>query len=85
MEAAVERGLTQGAESGHPWKPMIRAAVRRFSSISSWAGSIGRIAGEQLPAIALIGAAFIVAGFLVRERTPQSRRNRHIATTPTFR
>ena len=32
-----------------------------------WAGIFGRIAGERLPLLALVGAAFIVAGVLVSE------------------
>jgi hypothetical protein len=32
-----------------------------------WAGVFGRIAGERLPLLALVGAAFIVAGVLVSE------------------
>ncbi|MDA4895483.1 DMT family transporter [Streptomyces sp. MS2A] len=32
-----------------------------------WAGVVGRIAGERLPLLALLGAAFIVAGTLVSE------------------
>lgn len=32
-----------------------------------WAGIVGRLAGERLPAIALLGAALIVAGVIVSE------------------
>jgi drug/metabolite transporter (DMT)-like permease len=32
-----------------------------------WAGIVGRIAGERLPAIALIGAGLIVAAVIVSE------------------
>ena len=32
-----------------------------------WAGIAGRLAGERLPAIALLGAALIVAGVIVSE------------------
>ncbi|WP_048697082.1 DMT family transporter [Erwinia piriflorinigrans] len=32
-----------------------------------WAGVVGRIAGERLPAIALLGGAFIILGVLVSE------------------
>ncbi|WP_246179721.1 DMT family transporter [Microvirga thermotolerans] len=35
-----------------------------------WAGIVGRIAGERLPAAALIGAALIVAGVIVSELKP---------------
>lgn len=39
-----------------------------------WAGIIGRIAGERLPALALLGAALIVLGVLVSELTPRRRK-----------
>jgi drug/metabolite transporter (DMT)-like permease len=32
-----------------------------------WAGLVGRIAGERLPAVALLGCALIVLGVLVSE------------------
>ena len=38
-----------------------------------WAGIVGRIAGERLPAIAILGAAFIVAGAVVSELNPRKR------------
>ena len=38
-----------------------------------WAGIIGRIAGDRLPAIAILGAVFIVAGALVSELNPRKR------------
>ncbi len=38
-----------------------------YSGEPVWAGFVGRIAGERLPAIALLGAALIVAGVLVSE------------------
>lgn len=38
-----------------------------------WAGIVGRIAGDRLPAIAILGAAFIVAGAVVSELNPRAR------------
>lgn len=38
-----------------------------------WAGIIGRLAGDRLPAIAILGAAFIVAGAVVSELNPRKR------------
>jgi drug/metabolite transporter (DMT)-like permease len=38
-----------------------------------WAAIIGRIAGERLPPIAIVGAVFIVAGSLVSELNPRKR------------
>jgi len=40
-----------------------------------WAGIFGRLAGERLPLLALVGAAFIVAGVLVSELKLRKRRN----------
>ena len=42
---------------------------------------IGRIAGDRLPGIAIVGAALIVAGSIVSEITPRSRRHRGTAST----
>ncbi len=40
-----------------------------------WAGIIfGRLAGERLPLLALVGAAFIIAGVLVSELKLKKRR-----------
>ncbi len=36
-----------------------------------WAGIIGRIAGERLPPLALLGALFIIAGVIVGELRPR--------------
>jgi drug/metabolite transporter (DMT)-like permease len=41
-----------------------------------WAGIIGRIAGERLPGLALIGGALIVAGVIVSELKLPKRRRR---------
>jgi len=38
-----------------------------------WAGIIGRVAGERLPGLAVVGALFIVAGVLVSELKPRVR------------
>jgi drug/metabolite transporter (DMT)-like permease len=38
-----------------------------------WAAIVGRIAGERLPPIAIVGAVFIVAGALVSELNPRKR------------
>jgi len=40
-----------------------------------WAGIFGRLAGERLPLLALVGAAFIVAGVLVSELKLRKRRS----------
>ncbi|MBB4101469.1 DMT family transporter [Sphingomonas kyeonggiensis] len=38
-----------------------------------WAGLIGRVAGDRLPALAVLGAAFIVAGVVTSELKPRRR------------
>jgi len=38
-----------------------------------WGGVVGRIAGERLPALALLGAAFIVVGVIVSDLKPKRR------------
>lgn len=38
-----------------------------------WAGIVGRLAGDRLPGIAILGAAFIVAGAVVSELNPRKR------------
>ncbi len=40
-----------------------------------WAAIIGRIAGDRLPPIAIVGAAFIVAGALISELHPGKRKS----------
>ncbi len=40
-----------------------------------WAAIIGRIAGDRLPPIAIVGAAFIVAGALVSELQPRKQKS----------
>ncbi|MGY2082657.1 DMT family transporter [Blastococcus sp. SYSU DS0539] len=38
-----------------------------------WGGIIGRLAGDRLPGLAIVGAALIVAGVLVSELKPRAR------------
>ena len=42
-----------------------------YSAEPVWAGIFGRIAGERLPALGLLGAALIVTGVLVSELRPK--------------
>ena len=39
-----------------------------------WAGVVGRVAGERLPGLALLGAALIVLGVVVSELNLRRRR-----------
>lgn len=45
-----------------------------------WAGIFGRLAGERLPALALLGAAFIVVGVLVSELKFKRKKKSHLTT-----
>ncbi|OUE09899.1 EamA-like transporter family protein [Clavibacter michiganensis] len=45
-----------------------------YSAEPVWAGVIGRVAGERLPALAILGAALIVAGTVVSELRPRAVR-----------
>lgn len=53
-----------------------------YASEPVWAGIVGRIAGERLPAISLLGAAFIVAGVLLSELKPRRRELRTLIAEP---
>jgi drug/metabolite transporter (DMT)-like permease len=55
-------------------------ATITYASEPVWAGLIGRLAGDRLPALALLGGAFIVAGVLASELKPR-RRRRHDGLT----
>ena len=48
---------------------LISVAVfwRTLAGEPVWGGVVGRLAGDRLPGLALVGAAFIVAGVLVSE------------------
>lgn len=47
-----------------------------YASEPVWAGMIGRLAGERLPGLALVGALLIVAGVLVSEYKPPQRKRK---------
>lgn len=51
-----------------------------YASEPVWAGIIGRIAGERLPALAILGAVFIVAGVIVSELKLRRRRTNNQPT-----
>jgi hypothetical protein len=40
-----------------------------------WGGIVGRLAGDRLPALALVGAGLIVAGVLASEAKFTRRKN----------
>jgi drug/metabolite transporter (DMT)-like permease len=47
-----------------------------------WAGLVGRLAGDRLPGLALLGAALILSGVIVSELRPRRRRTARDATDP---
>ena len=47
-----------------------------------WAGVVGRIAGERLPALALVGGALIVCGVIVSELRLKRKKAVQPAATP---
>lgn len=68
MSAAIQIAMNWAQRSVSP----TRATVI-YAGEPVWAGIVGRLAGERLPGIALLGAALIVAGVIVSElkkRTP---------------
>jgi drug/metabolite transporter (DMT)-like permease len=68
MSAAIQVAMNWAQRSVSP----TRATVI-YAGEPVWAGIVGRLAGERLPGIALLGAALIVAGVIVSElkkRTP---------------
>jgi drug/metabolite transporter (DMT)-like permease len=44
-----------------------------YASEPVWAGIVGRIAGDRLPPLVILGAAFIIAGVIVSELKPRRR------------
>lgn len=62
MSAVIQVAMNWAQRSVSP----TRATVI-YAGEPVWAGIVGRLAGERLPAIALLGAAFIVAGVIVSE------------------
>lgn len=47
-----------------------------------WAGVVGRIAGERIPPLAILGAALIVAGTLISELQPRRRGSAELDAPP---
>lgn len=62
MSALIQLAMNWAQKSVSP----TRASVI-YAGEPVWAGIIGRLAGERLPGMALLGAAFIIAGVLIAE------------------
>jgi drug/metabolite transporter (DMT)-like permease len=70
--AAIQLAMNWAQKSVSPTR-----ATLIYASEPVWAGVIGRVAGERLPLLAVVGAALIVAGVVVSEMKP-----RKLATVP---
>jgi drug/metabolite transporter (DMT)-like permease len=60
--AAIQVAMNWAQKSVSPTR-----ATLIYAGEPVWAGIVGRIAGERLPAIALVGAGLIVAAVIVSE------------------
>ncbi len=52
-----------------------------YASEPVWGGVGGRMAGDRLPALALLGAALIVAGVVVSELKPRRSTDREMESS----
>ncbi|MGN8027415.1 DMT family transporter [Microbacterium sp. 22242] len=74
-------GIAMGLASGliqltMNWAQRSVSATRAtiiYTGEPVWAGVVGRIAGERIPPLAILGAALIVAGTLLSELQPRRR------------
>ncbi len=84
LVAAIGMGISSALiQLGMNWAQKKVSATRAtviYAGEPVWGGIVGRIAGDRLPSLALLGAAFIVVGVLVSEWRP--RRAKDIRHTP---
>lgn len=66
--AAIQVAMNWAQKSVSPTR-----ATLIYAGEPLWAGIVGRIAGERLPAIALVGAGLIVAAVIVSELKTKGR------------
>jgi len=66
ISALIHLTMNWAQQSVSPTK-----ATLIYATDPVWAGIIGRIAGDRLPATALLGAVFIVAGIVTSELRPR--------------
>jgi drug/metabolite transporter (DMT)-like permease len=66
--AAIQVAMNWAQKSVSPTR-----ATLIYAGEPVWAGIVGRIAGERLPAIALVGAGLIVAAVIVSELKTKGR------------
>ncbi|WP_297322396.1 DMT family transporter [uncultured Bartonella sp.] len=69
MSALIQLTMNWAQKSVSPTRATII-----YTGEPVWAGVVGRIAGERLPHLALLGAFFIIAGILVSELKPKRRK-----------
>ena len=67
--AAIQMAMNWAQRSVSPTR-----ATLIYAGEPVWAGVVGRVAGERLPGLALLGGALIVLGVLVSELDLRSRR-----------
>lgn len=82
--AAVGLGLASaGIQFAMNWAQKSVSPTRAtliYAGEPVWAGIVGRLAGDRLPALALVGAALIVAGVIVSElKLPRRKLKLHPA------
>lgn len=77
LGAAVALGLTSACiQLTMNWAQRTVSPTRAtviYAGEPVWGGIFGRLAGDRLPALALVGAALIVAGVIVSEWRPRRR------------
>lgn len=65
MSALIQLTMNWAQKSVSPTRATII-----YTGEPVWAGIVGRVAGERLPATAFLGALFIIGGILVAELKP---------------
>jgi drug/metabolite transporter (DMT)-like permease len=75
--AGIAMGLASGLiQLTMNWAQRSVSATRAtiiYTGEPVWAGVVGRIAGERIPPLAILGAALIIAGTLLSELQPRHR------------
>lgn len=78
--AGIAMGLASGLiQLTMNWAQRSVSATRAtiiYTGEPVWAGVVGRIAGERIPPLAILGAALIIAGTLLSELQPRRRDGR---------
>ena len=84
--SALWLGLTSAIiQFGMNWAQKVVSPTRAtviYAGEPVWAGLVGRLAGDRLPPVAIIGAALVVVGVLISELKPKfaEKENKHNGT-----